>query len=399
MRAGAPAAVRLTAGTAALGARLVDEVEGLAELAVYDPDGLHRRATLAASDALVADERVLSNTAALSSAGLLLAGHVLLVAVLLLGLPVVAAGALAAADLPMLALLGLALFDAVAAVPLAVQAMPAVVASASRVFEIADRPTGAPDPADPVPVPSATHLHFDAVTFRYPGASRDTLDGVTLDLPAGRRIAVVGPSGAGKSTLAQLAMRFALPHAGGLALGGVPYGGLTGEAVRSRIAFVGQRDHLFAATIRDNLLLGDPNADEERLRAACRIAQILPFVEALSDGFDTFVGAHGAKLSGGEIRRLLVARALVASRPILILDEPTEGLDPDTEARLLDALLDDPGVGSLMLLTHRPARLDRMDAIVRLEDGRVVSRLDPRTTTGADAGGAHSGPGPTTRQS
>lgn len=397
LRAGAPAAARLTAGTAALGARLVDEVEGLAELAVYDPDGLHRRATLAASDALVADERVLSNTTALSSAGLLLAGNALLVAVLLLGLPAVAAGALAPADLPMLALLGLALFDAVAAVPLAVQAIPAVVASAGRVFEIADRPPGAPDPADPAPLPCATDLRLDAVSFRYPGATHGTLDGVTLDLPAGRRIAVVGPSGAGKSTLAQLAMRFELPHTGEVSLGGVGYGRLTGGAVHSRIALVGQRDHLFATTIRDNLLLGDPDADEERLRAACRVAQILDFVEALPEGFDTFVGAHGTKLSGGESRRLLVARALVAGRPILILDEPTEGLDPDTEARLLDALLDAPGVGSLLLLTHRPARLDRMDEIVRLEGGRVVSRFDPRTTTGTDAGGAHSGSGPTTR--
>lgn len=396
-RRSATAARRLASGTAALNAQLVEEVEGLAELAIYDPDGLHRQRTLAASDALVADENLLARTAALDGAGMLLAAHGQLIAALLLGLSAVAAGTLAPADLPMLALLGLALFDAVGAVPAALRAVPAVLAAATRVFALADRPPAIRDPAAPAAPPATTDLALDHVSFAYPGAPHDTLDAVTLTLPPGRRVAVVGPSGSGKSTLALLAMRFVPPRAGGLSLGGVAYERLTGEAVRERIALVGQHDHLFGASIRDNLLVGDPAAGEARLREACRIAQILPLIEALPDGLDTFVGAHGAKLSGGEVRRLLVARALVARRPILILDEPTEGLDVATEARLLDALIDEdlpsdalPGGAStgearpagsggraLLLLTHRPARLARMDEIVRLEAGRVVARREP----------------------
>ena len=370
-------AVRLVEGNAQLNTALVEEVEGLAELAIYDPQRHHRTATLAASGRLVADERQLARDAALSNAGIQLAANGSAVTIAAIGLPLVAAGQLSVPELPMLALLALAAFEAVAPLPLVFTALAAVRASARRVFELADRPAPVVDPPEAAAVTGPGGLVLRGIGFRYPGAASDTLDDVSLDLAPGRRVAIIGASGSGKSTLAEIVAKLRVPGRGDIRLGDVPWASIDGDTVRRHVSLLVQHDHLFSTTIRDNLLLARPEADIDALREACRVAQVLAFIEQQPDGFETPVGALGRELSGGEARRLLLARTLLCRRPILVLDEPTEGLDGTTEKNLLDALFEQQGDMAILLLTHRATRLDRMDEILLLDRGRIVRRGRP----------------------
>ncbi|MCA0304571.1 MAG: ATP-binding cassette domain-containing protein, partial [Proteobacteria bacterium] len=251
---------RLVDRTAGLNAALVEEVEGLAELAIYDPGRRHRAAVLATSDALVDDERRLATDAASTNAAVQLAANASVLAIAALGLPLVAAGTLAAPDVPMLALLALGAFEAIAPLPLVFPALTAVLASARRVFNLADRPAPVIDPPVSSPLPAAGGLAMHQLGFRYPDAAAATVEDVSLDLAPGRRVAIIGASGSGKSTLADLAAKLRAPGRGEIALAGVSYAALAGDDVRRRVSLLTQHDHLFSTTIRDNLLLARPGA-------------------------------------------------------------------------------------------------------------------------------------------
>jgi ABC-type multidrug transport system fused ATPase/permease subunit len=196
------------------------------------------------------------------------------------------------------------------------------------------------------------------------------LDGVDLELRPGRRVALVGPSGCGKSTLAHLLVRFRDPDEGRVTLGGVDLRDLAQDDVRARVALCGQDAHLFATTIRENVRLARPGATDDEILAALRRARIGDWVASLPDGLDTDVGDEGALVSGGERRRIALARAFLAGAPLLVLDEPTAHLDDETAAALLDDLLAETGGQGVLLVTHSPLRLERFDEVIVLADER-----------------------------
>lgn len=376
-RSSAASGKRVADATGRLDAALVDTAEGLAELQVYGAMAARTRRIEHLTDAIIAEETRLAGLSAVVQGGVTLASGLALVATLVIVAPAVTAGTLQPALLPMLALLAVAGFDALAALPAAMQSLSATLASARRLFDLADRPAPYPEPVAPAAPPTDSRLALRGVGLTYPGAHRPALSGIDLDLAPGRRVAVVGPNGSGKSSLVALASRFVAPDRGSITLGGVELSLLAGEDVRTRLSVAEQRGHLFAASIRDNLSIGRPEVGDTELEAACRLAQIHDVIAAQPAGYDTFVGNHGLQLSGGEARRIVVARALLSDAPLLILDEPTEGLDTATARALLEAVLAARRDRGILLITHRREALEQMDEIVRLDQGRIVARGAP----------------------
>ena len=209
---------------------------------------------------------------------------------------------------------------------------------------------------------------------RHAPAGPWALDGLDLDLVPGRRVGLVGPSGAGKSTLAAVLLRFLPYERGSVTLGGVELADLAGDDVRRSIGLVEQDAHVFDTTLRKNLLIARPEAEDEELRGALDRARLLEWVDHLPRGLDTDVGEHGARLSGGQRQRLAVARALLADFPVLILDEPVEHLDLDTADALTTDLLAVSEGRATLLITHRLAALPAMDEVIVMAAGRVVER-------------------------
>ena len=201
---------------------------------------------------------------------------------------------------------------------------------------------------------------------RYPDQPRCAVDGVTLRLGAGERIALVGPSGAGKTTVVNLLLRFLDPEQGRVTLGGRDLREFRQEDVRRAISVAGQESHLFSASIANNLRIARPEAGEDEIEQALRRARIWDWVEALPDGVATLVGEEGRELSGGQRQRIVLARALLAGSPVLVLDEPTAHLDPETARDLIDDVFAATAGRTLLLITHRDEGLDLVDRVVQL---------------------------------
>jgi len=220
---------------------------------------------------------------------------------------------------------------------------------------------------EPVAAPSRFDLVIDAVSLTYPGGSRPALDDVTLAIPAGTHIAIAGQSGSGKSSLAELLIRFRDPTIGEIRLGGVSIRDMAIEDLRQRIVLVPQRPHLFTATIADNLRIANQDADAAALAKALADVGLDSLIATLPLGLQTPIGAQGARLSGGEARRLAIARALLTDARIVILDEPSEGLDGQTEQNLMTMLAIRFAGRTLIVMTHSAAIFSQMPTTLRLD--------------------------------
>ncbi|MGW7542868.1 thiol reductant ABC exporter subunit CydD [Streptomyces sp. NPDC054770] len=253
------------------------------------------------------------------------------------------------------------------------------LAAAEEIFAVLETPVPVSG-AGEVPVGAA--LAFEGVTVRYPGRSGDAVTDVSFTVEPGETVALVGPSGVGKSTLLSVLLGFVRPVAGRVRVGGADLAGLDLEEWRSRIAWVPQRPHLYAGTIAENVRLARPDADDDAVRRALRDAGALGFVEALPAGAETMLGEDGAGLSAGQRQRLALARAFLADRPVLLLDEPTAALDGVTEAEVVTAVRRLSEGRTVLLVVHRPALLSAADRVVRLsgsEAPRGLRPLDPQS--------------------
>lgn len=232
-------------------------------------------------------------------------------------------------------------------------------------------------PAQPVtlPEPSRGAIRFDAVTFHYPSRPETAaLDGFTLDIQPGEKIAFVGPSGAGKSTTFQLLLRFYDPQSGQVRVDGVDITQAAPEAVRARIGLVPQDTVLFGASALENIRYGRPGASDEDVRDAARAAGADEFLTALPQGYDTFLGERGMRLSGGQRQRMAIARALLKDPPILLLDEATSALDAESELLVQQALDRLMASRTTLVIAHRLATIRAADRIVVMDEGRIVEQ-------------------------
>jgi ATP-binding cassette, subfamily C, bacterial CydC len=360
---------------AALRGMLLDAVRGHAELLAWggvEAHGVRIDSLAARLDARRGRIELLQAVTG-GSVGLL--AQLTLLAVLALGLAAVHRGALAPPLLVMLSLLTLAAFETVAPLSEALAQWRATLTAARRVFELADAAPAFVEPQWSPSLPQAPDIVFENAHLRYGEDVPWALEGVDLVLRPGARMAVVGPSGAGKSSLLAALLKFFPLQKGRVWIGGAPVEALQGDALRQRIAVIAQQTVLFNLSLRDNLLLGAPEADAARIERAVRMAQLEPFVASLPKGYDTVLGEGGARVSGGEARRIAIARALLQDAPVLVLDEPTEGLDARTARDLYGALDAAARNRTLLLITHRLSGLARLvDEVAVMDAGRVILR-------------------------
>jgi ABC-type multidrug transport system fused ATPase/permease subunit len=265
-------------------------------------------------------------------------------------------------------------FEAVLPLPQAFQTLENSLEAARRLFEIVDTEPAVVDPASPALPPDQYSLRVEELGFSYEADQSPALDGVTFDLPQAGWLAVVGPSGAGKSTLVHLLLRFWDYGQGRILLAGRELRQIGQEELRRLIAVVSQHTHLFNGTVRANLLLARPEATEAEMVQAAQQAQIHDFVQSLPEGYDTWIGEQGLRLSSGQRQRLAIARALLKNAPILILDEPTANLDPLTEQALMASIRALAAGRTTLIITHRLVGLEDADEILVLRAGRVVER-------------------------
>jgi ATP-binding cassette subfamily C protein CydCD len=242
------------------------------------------------------------------------------------------------------------------------------LAAAEEIFSVLETPV----PTTGSLVAPEGEIRFEGVTVRYPGRSGDAVSDVSFTVEPGETVALVGPSGVGKSTLLNILLGFVEPVAGRVRIGGVDLAEADVEEWRSRVAWVPQRPHLYAGSIAENVRLVRPDADDTAVRRALGDAGALEFVDALPDGVRTVLGEDGSGLSAGQRQRLALARAFLADRPVLLLDEPTASLDGATEAEVVAAVRRLAVGRTVLLVVHRPALLEVADRVVRLEAAASV---------------------------
>ncbi len=247
--------------------------------------------------------------------------------------------------------------------------------SAERLTELLRVPPEITAPEHPVPLPSPARgeIRFDAVRFAYPTRPNiAALDGVSLAVKAGEKVAIVGPSGAGKSTIFHLLLRFYDPKGGVISLDGVPIAKADPRALRSRIALVPQDATIFATTIADNIRFGRPDASAAEVARAADLAAASEFINRLPQGFDTLAGERGVTLSGGQRQRIAIARAILRNAPLLLLDEATSSLDAENETLVQTALGRLMAERTTLVIAHRLATVLSCDRILVMEEGRIV---------------------------
>jgi ATP-binding cassette, subfamily C, bacterial CydC len=377
--AGAAVARKAARGDApargALAATVTDLLDGAADLHAFGAQD----AALARADAADAElTRLARRTAAAGGLGTGLMSAVsglTLWAVLVLGVAATGTGALSRVPLAVLTLTALASFEAVTALPAAAVQLDQARVAAGRITAVTDTPDPVREPLRPRALPPGPYsVALRDATVRYESTGTPALDRVSLELPPGRRVALVGANGAGKSTVAAVLMRFRELSGGIALLNGHDLASYAADDVRSVIGGCPQDPHLFDSTLRDNLRLARPGAADDELEEVAARARLLTWIRSLPQGWDTRVGTHGAAVSGGERQRLALARAFLANPALLILDEPTAHLDPDSRRALTADLLHATEGRAVLFITHEPDGLDQVDEIVVLDHGLVAER-------------------------
>jgi thiol reductant ABC exporter CydC subunit len=355
-----------------LGAFAVDSVQGLGEIVAFQQEDARGRRLDALSERYI--------RLRLPFYGELTLQHTLLelltglggLAVVVTGGALTTRGTIDPAVLPLLTLLAMAAFLPVSEIAQIGRQLADTLGATRRVYALAHEPVPVTDGPGIPPRAGAASLALERVRFIYPGQSRSALAGISIEIPAGKTVALVGPSGAGKTTTAHLLMRFWDPDQGRITLNGVDLREYSLDDLRRQIALVAQETYLFNDTLRSNILIARPDASEADLLAAVEHASLADLVETLPEGLDSGVGERGTSLSGGQRQRIAIARAFLKDAPVLILDEATSHLDALNEQavrRALDRLKSDR---TTIVIAHRLSTVRDADIIVVLDRGRVV---------------------------
>jgi ATP-binding cassette subfamily C protein CydCD len=364
-----------------LGVLLIDAIQGMPDLLIFDRDNEHTKQVHRAGEQLVWLQFRMAGVTALQTALGSMVANLGMMAVLILAIQRVSQGQLDGVFLGVVTLAALTCFEAMQPLPQVAQNFDANRAAARRLYDLVDSPATVVDPTEPLQLPLDSNLEMQNLSFQYPARNDDDLlsngllfklRDITFSLPQGKHIALIGPSGAGKTTLISLLLRFWDYHQGTIRLGDHELHQYLQDDIRKRISIIAQNTYLFSATIKENLLIAQPQATDEEIIQAAKQAQLYDFIQSLPAKYDTWVGEHGLRLSAGERQRLAIARALLKDSPLLILDEPTANLDPITELALLNAIQELSQGRSTITITQRMVGLETMDEILVLQNGRII---------------------------
>lgn len=369
---------RQSAARAALTATIVEAATGSAEIALAGRQADWIERGDAASRRLAGIQRRDALAGGVGAGLMTAVTGLTAVGVAVAAIPAVRGDALAGVLLAAVILLALGAFEAVRPLAVAAASIDACAASATRLEDALERPAAVSDPLHPVALSPDGELEVRGVRFRYGADGSWLLDGIDLRLRPGRAVALLGPSGCGKTTLAELLVRFRDPSEGPVLLGGVDVTDAAQDDVRAAVCLGSQEAHLFAGTVAENLTLARPGATDADLERALARVGLGPWLASLPDGLRTSVGEHGAKVSGGQRRRIAAARLLLSDARFLIADEPAAHLDPRAAAALLGELAREARRGrGVLVVTHEPHGLEHFDEVLTLRDGRLVPSVEP----------------------
>lgn len=330
----------------------IDSIQGLGELHIYGASNKQAEKINSLSKKLSKAQYKMAFYEGMAQALLIMATGVTIVFVIIITTPLIRNGEMPAVNIAMLVLFALASFEAIISMPKAFQLLPETILAGRRIFEMIDSEPPVVEPETPSPIIKNFDINFDKVSFSYTQGDKYVLNDFSFVLKEGERLAVVGRSGIGKSTIINLLNRFYDCNKGTITVGGEPIEKFHSEDIRRYISVASQQNQLFNNTIRENLLLAKPNASNEELDEVCKVAKIYDFIKSLPDGYDTWAGELGYKFSGGQKKRLTIARALLKPAKILILDEPSEGLDRETGKSMLTSIFNYKSSQTILIITH-----------------------------------------------
>ncbi|MBN1536607.1 MAG: thiol reductant ABC exporter subunit CydD [Anaerolineales bacterium] len=381
---------------AILSERLVEGVQGLADVLLFGYAERQTQRILDASNELEANCKKMISLSGMQNALMGLFSNSSLWVVLWLAIPLVDANQISGVHLAGLALAALAGFEAVVPLPQAGQYLQSNLKAAHRLFELVDTQAEVIDPENPLPLPDGFDLIVDGLTFGYPQKDQDhhsesmiceseggagntvplVLRNLSFTLPQGKRMVIVGPSGVGKTTLLHLLLRFWDYQEGTIKLGGNDIRLYHSDDLRKKIAVVPQDAYLFNTTLRENLLLAKPDADQEQVVFALKQAQLEELTNSLPEGLDTWLGEHGVRLSAGERQRVAIARAILRDTPIFLLDEATANLDAVTARHVMGSLENAIQGKSVIMITHQAVETKGAQVMMMKDSGVKIRKQE-----------------------
>ncbi|CAM7680179.1 cysteine/glutathione ABC transporter ATP-binding protein/permease CydC [Atlantibacter hermannii] len=369
-RAGKSTGEALTALRAQYRQQLTAWLIGHAELTIFNAASRYRDALDSTESEWQEAQRRQAGLTAISQAVMMLISGMTVVLMLWMAAGGVGGNTAPGALIALFVFCALAAFEALAPVTGAFQHLGQVIASALRVTQLTEQQPDVTFSDATMSAPEQAAVTFDKVSFRYSQQAQPALNQVSLTIQAGERVALLGRTGCGKSTLLQLLTRAWDPQQGEITLAGLPLTQYSESALRASMSVVPQRVHLFSATLRDNLLLAAPQASDARLASTLTQVGLEKLLE--DGGLNSWLGEGGRQLSGGELRRLAIARALLHDAPLMLLDEPTEGLDAGTEQQILSLLDTVTANKTVLMITHRLRGLADFNRIVVMDNGQII---------------------------
>ncbi len=355
-----------------LRADLVDGIQGLDTLLIYNQDTAWQEKIHTEGIMFAHLQKKMGRINGFQAASGNLLTNLSVWVILFIAINLVNAGQLDGVYLSVLALAAMASFEAVLPLSQAAQYLETGLQSACRLFELADAQPAVSAAQSSYPAPQKFDIVVRDLSFSYTQNGPLILDHINFSLSRGKTLAIVGPSGAGKTTLINLLLRFWDYSEGQILLDQKDLRHYAQDDVRRSIMVISQTTYLFNNTIRQNLLLAQPQASQSQIEAACVVAHIDQFIRSLPEGYDTWIGEHGRQLSGGERQRLAIARAVLKDAPILILDEPTANLDALTELDVIHSLQSLAKNRAVLWATHRLVEMEHVDEILVLDRGQIV---------------------------